>query len=73
VLSREGLRHPQSTYWPKVHGLRRGYLKEELDYILKCVAAGRKPAVITPEESRAVVHAVLTAEQSARENRVIEF
>ena len=67
------LQHPQSTYWPKVHGLRRGYLKEELDYFLKCVAAGEKPTVITPEESRAVVHAVLMAEQSARENRMIEF
>jgi UDP-N-acetylglucosamine 3-dehydrogenase len=73
VLTRDGLKHPQSTYWPKVHGLRRGYLKEELDYFLKCVTAGRKPTVITPEESRAVVHAVLTAERSARENRVIEF
>jgi len=73
VLTRDGLKHPQSTYWPKVHGLRRGYLKEELDYFLKCVAAGRKPTVITPGESRAVVHAVLTAERSARENRVIEF
>lgn len=73
VLTRDGLKFPQSTYWPKVHGLRRGYLKEELDYFLKCVAAGRKPAVITPEESRAVVHAILTAVRSARENRVIEF
>jgi UDP-N-acetylglucosamine 3-dehydrogenase len=73
VLTRDGVKHPQSTYWPKVHGLRRGYLKEELDYVLKCVAAGRKPTVITPEESRAVVHAVRTAEHSARENRVIEF
>jgi UDP-N-acetylglucosamine 3-dehydrogenase len=73
VLNRDGLKYPQSTYWPKVHGLRRGYLKEELDYFLKCVAAGRKPTVITPEESRAVVNAVRLAERSARENRVIEF
>ena len=73
LLTRDGLSYPQSTYWPKVHGLRRGYLKEELDYFLKCVAAGEKPTVITPEESRAVVHAVLMAERSARENRVIEF
>jgi UDP-N-acetylglucosamine 3-dehydrogenase len=73
VLARDGLRYPQSTYWPKVHGLRRGYLKEELDYFLKCVLAGRKPTVITPEESRAVVHAMRMAERSARENRAIEF
>jgi UDP-N-acetylglucosamine 3-dehydrogenase len=73
LLTRDGLSYPQSTYWPKVHGLRRGYLKEELDYFLRCVADGVEPTVITPEESRAVVHAVLTAERSARENLMIEF
>jgi UDP-N-acetylglucosamine 3-dehydrogenase len=73
LLTKKGLSFPQSTYWPKVHGLRRGYLKEELDYFLKCIAAGDSPSVITPRESRDVVQAVLTAERSARENRVIEF
>jgi len=73
LLTKRGLSFPQSTYWPKVHGLRRGYLKEELDYFLKCVLAGEMPSVITPQESRDVVHAVLTAERSARENRLIEF
>jgi UDP-N-acetylglucosamine 3-dehydrogenase len=73
LLTKKGISYPQSTYWPKVHGLRRGYLKEEFDYFLKCVAAGVKPTVITPQESRDVVHAVLTAERAARENRVIEF
>ena len=56
-----------------MHGLRRGYLKEELDYFLKCVLTGEKPTVITPEESRTVVHAVRMAELSARENRPIDF
>jgi UDP-N-acetylglucosamine 3-dehydrogenase len=73
VIKKEGLSYPQSTYWPKVHGLRRGYLKEELDYFTRCVLEGRKPSVITPEESRLVVHAVRTAERSARENRILEF
>lgn len=73
LLTRDGMRYPQSTYWPKVHDMRRGYLKEELDYFLKCVAAGQKPNIITPEESRTVVHAVRLAERSAQENRVIEF
>jgi UDP-N-acetylglucosamine 3-dehydrogenase len=73
LLTKAGLSFPQSTYWPKVHGLRRGYLKEELDYFLKCIAAGESPSVITPQESRDVVQAVLMAERSARENRVIEF
>ena len=73
VLTQKGLSYPQSTYWPKVHGLRRGYLKEEFDYFLKCVAKGEKPTIITPQESRAVVVAMKMAELSAKENRVIEF
>lgn len=73
LLTKDGVQFPQSTYWPKVHGLRRGYLKEEFDYFLKCVAAGQKPTVIAPEESRLVVAAILKAEQSARENRALEF
>jgi UDP-N-acetylglucosamine 3-dehydrogenase len=73
LLTKTGLQFPQSTYWPKVHGLRRGYLKEEFDYFLKCIDAGTKPTVITPEESRLVVDAILKAEQAANENRVIPF
>ena len=73
VLKKEGLSFPQATYWPKVHGSRRGYLKEEFDYFTRCIVEGTQPAIITPEESRAVVHAIRTAEKSAEENRVIEF
>jgi len=73
VLTKDGMRFPQSTYWPKVHGLRRGYLKEEFDYFLKCITRGEKPSVITPEESRDVVYAVRMAEQSAREGKVFVF
>ncbi|MCL4299718.1 MAG: Gfo/Idh/MocA family oxidoreductase [Anaerolineae bacterium] len=73
LLTKKGLNYPQSTYWPKVHGMRRGYLKEEFDYFLKCIATGEQPSVITPQESKAVVHAMKMAELSAKENRVVEF
>ncbi len=73
VLTKKGMSYPQSIYWPKVHGMRRGYLKEEFDYFLKCVAKGEKPKIITPQESRDVVIAMKAAERSAKENRVIEF
>jgi UDP-N-acetylglucosamine 3-dehydrogenase len=73
VLTKKGMSYPQSTYWPKVHDMRRGYLKEEFDYYLKCIAEGKKPAVITPKESRDVVVAMKMAEQAARENRVLNF
>ena len=73
VLTEKGMGYPQSTYWPTVHGLRRGYLKEEFDYFIKCITRGEKPTVITPQESRDAVYAMKMAEKSARENKVIEF
>ena len=73
VLTSKGISYPQATYWPKVHGMRTGFLKEEFDYFLKCIVRGEKPSVITPEESRNVVHAIQNAELAARENRVVEF
>jgi len=73
LLTPKGWSYPQSTYWPKVHGMRRGFLKEEFDYFVKCILRGEKPTAITPEESKLVVQAIKTAEQSARENRVIAF
>jgi len=73
MLTKKGWSYPQSLYWPKVHGMRRGFLKDEVDYFLKCVAEGKKPDVITPEESKAVVAAIRTAEKSAKENKVMTF
>jgi len=73
LLTPKGWSYPQSTYWPRVHDMRRGFLKEEFDYFVKCILRGEKPTVITPEESKLVVQAIRTAEQSARENRVITF
>lgn len=73
VLTEKGVGYPQSTYWPTVHGLRRGYLKEEFDYFIKCITRSKKPTVITPQESRDAVYAMKMAEKSARENKVIEF
>jgi UDP-N-acetylglucosamine 3-dehydrogenase len=73
LLTNKGVSYPQSTYWPQVHGMRRGFLKDEFEYFLKCVDAGKKPAVITPPESKKVVVAMKAAELSAKENRVVEF
>jgi len=73
VLTEEGLQYPPTVSWPKIHGLRRGWLKEELDYFLKCIANNKEPDIITPEESKAVVHAIRMAEKAAAENRVINF
>lgn len=73
VITKKGITYPQSTYWPKVHNTRRGYLKEEFDYFLKCISDGKKPEIITPKESRDAVYAIKMAEKSAKENKIIEF
>lgn len=73
VITKDRIAYPESRYWPVVHNSRRGFLKEEFDYFLKCILKGEKPSVITPTESRDAVHAVRMAERSARENKVIYF
>ena len=73
IVKKEGYQCPQSTYWPKVHNMRRGFLKEELDYFLKCIDQGKAPDVITPEESMRVIDAFEKAEESARNNKVVIF
>ncbi len=73
VLTEEGLQYPPTVYWPKIHGLMRGVLKEEFDYFLKCIVNNKEPDIITPEESKAVIHAIRIAEKAAAENRIISF
>jgi len=73
MVKEEGISYPEARYWPVVHGARRGFLKEELDYYVKCILKGEKPNVITPQESRDVVNAIRLAEKSAKENKVIYF
>ena len=73
IIKKDGYQCPQSTYWPKVHGMRRGFLKEELDYFLKCIESGTTPTIITPEESMRVIDAFEKAEESAKTNKVVFF
>ncbi len=73
VLTEKGLQYPPTTIWPKIYGIRRGWLRDEFDYFLRCIQKGEKPTVITPQESRDVVHAIRMAERSAQENKVITF
>jgi predicted dehydrogenase len=73
LLTSKGLGYPDAAYWPRVHGATRGYLKEEFDYFLKCIVAGSKPSIITPEESLAAVEGILAAERSAVTGEVVRF
>ena len=71
VVDKNGWRSPDTTYWPELHGVRAGALRAELDYFATCIAEGRPPTVIRPEESMAAVQACLAAEASAATGRVV--
>jgi UDP-N-acetylglucosamine 3-dehydrogenase len=71
VCDRNGWHSPDTTYWPSIHGVRAGALREELVYFTTCIRKGRPPSVGTPEESRAAVAACLAAEKSAATGGVI--
>ncbi len=71
IVDKDGARCPDTTYWPTIHGQLRGALRDELAYFANCIATGKKPNVITPEESREAVRACLAAEESAATGRVV--
>ncbi|MDD3925998.1 MAG: Gfo/Idh/MocA family oxidoreductase [bacterium] len=71
INTEEGWTYPETVYWPRTQVGRAGALKEELSYFLDCILRGEKPAIITPEESRAAVAAVEAAEKAARSGEVV--
>ena len=72
-VDHDSVQFPDTTYWPELHGQRVGALREEWAYFLKCVAEGRAPDIVPPEDSRAAVAACLAAEHSAATNQVVRL
>ena len=66
-----GFTGPDTTYWPRIDGVTRGALKDEIMYFAACVRGGVTPSVITPEESLAAMKAVLAAEESAKSGEIV--
>ncbi|MDP6557410.1 MAG: Gfo/Idh/MocA family oxidoreductase [Pirellulaceae bacterium] len=73
VVDQESTRHPDTTYWPELHGQRVGALRSEWEYFLKCVTDNTQPSVVPPTDSRAAIAACLAAEKSAEIGQVIEL
>jgi UDP-N-acetylglucosamine 3-dehydrogenase len=71
ICDREGWQAPDTTYWPRLDGVRGGALREELAYFTRCIQGGRRPTIITAEESRSAVLACLAAEESAASGAVV--
>lgn len=72
-VDQDGWHSPDTTYWPSIHGVRAGALREELAYFINCISQGKKPTVIAPEESMAAVQACLAAEQSAATGEIVRI
>ncbi|NLX99753.1 MAG: Gfo/Idh/MocA family oxidoreductase [Rhodopirellula sp.] len=73
IHDQKGITLPDTMYWPQVFGNRFGILRSELRYFTDCVAEGRRPDRITPEESRMVVELINAAEESSRTGKVVEI
>ncbi len=73
IVTKEKFYSPDTTYWPLLHGVTAGALRDEFTYFARCVLEGRKPEIITPEESMACVVAALAAERSAATGEVVHL
>jgi predicted dehydrogenase len=73
IQGSQGVRLPDTMYWPRMLGGRFGILRQELRYFADCVLGGHPPDRITPEESRAVVALMAAAAESSRTGEVVCF
>jgi UDP-N-acetylglucosamine 3-dehydrogenase len=73
IQDAQGIRLPDTMYWPHPFGQRFGILRAELRYFADCIAEGRKPERITPEQSRAAVALMAAAGESAATGKVIQL
>jgi len=71
ICDSNGWHSSDTTYWPLLHGVRSGALREELSYFATCILENRKPTIIQPEESLEAVRACLAAEESAQKGQII--
>ena len=71
INAADGLHKPDTHYWPSVFGKRVGVLRNELGYFMDCIRTGKRPDVITPEESRTAVAVICAAEESAETGEVV--
>ena len=69
----QGVKMPDTMYWPRPLGSYTGILQDELRYFANCIRAGEAPSRITPAESRAAVAWMAAATESASSGNVVTF
>jgi UDP-N-acetylglucosamine 3-dehydrogenase len=73
IVSPDGFRSPDTTYWPEFDGVRGGALREEFSYFASCALAGAQPEIGRPEDAMLALEATLAAEESARTGEVVRL
>lgn len=71
ILDEDGLKQPDTVYWPIQHGEPVGALVSELTYFADCIRSGTRPTVITPVEAARAVAVMEAAEVSAKQKRLV--
>ncbi len=69
----QGVKMPDTMYWPRPFGNYFGVLQEELRYFANCVRNDKVPERITPAESCAAVAWMAAATESSQTGAVITF
>jgi UDP-N-acetylglucosamine 3-dehydrogenase len=69
IADEKGYRIPDTTLIPVVRDEMGGTLGREVDYFVRCVVSGRRPSVISPQDSREALRVALACESSMREGK----
>ena len=73
ILRDDGYHLPDVSYDPRVGGVARGALRDELAYFCECVQSNQAPRVITAIEAMRAVRVILALIESAESERDVEI
>ncbi|MEO1971374.1 MAG: Gfo/Idh/MocA family oxidoreductase [Pirellulaceae bacterium] len=73
ITTSKGVKRSDTDYWPLIDGYRQGALRDELGYFVDCIRRGVCPRRVTLREAARAVAVMLRAEESAKENRPLDF
>ena len=73
ILRDDGYHIPDVSYDPRVGGVARGALRDELAYFCECVQSNRAPKVITAIEAKRAVRVILALIESGESGRDVDI
>lgn len=73
IVDADGIRQPDTMYWPKQHGRHVGALASEISYFADCIRRGTPPEIGTGADAARAVQVMQCAEQSAQTGMPVEL